>query len=235
MQLGTIDYSYDKKRMILDKAELELDPERLNVVIGLNGSGKSTLFDVVAGALPADGFQPPFERTEILYQLQQAPLPPMLKGKDLVRLILKSDRTEPFRSLWDTYVASLREQERSRLERLQDLRLGQMSAGEKRWLVIRTVCHLDRTLYIFDEPTVGLDPESRRFVVEAIGALLDRQKIVLLSTHILHEVAHLPCKMHFLHHGKIVYSGSYHAFVARYETDNPDIAFERFLAEQQIS
>ncbi|AWB45430.1 hypothetical protein DCC85_15180 [Paenibacillus sp. CAA11] len=97
--------------------------------------------------------------------------------------------------------------------------------GERRYLSILAVTLIQRKLYIFDEPTSGVDPEARVQILRRIEQLVQNPEvIVLLSTHTLHEFSNIDCKIHLLHQGRMQFEGSYEEFVHN-EADNPDLAF----------
>ncbi len=203
----------------------------MNVIIGPNGAGKTTLLDIISGLHDVEDFTEPFKRSEIVYQLQGIYMPHMLRGKDLVRLILKTDApTRSFAALTEQFTQKLAPREKQRLDKLWDVRYGDMSVGERRWIIIRSVTELDRKLYVFDEPTAGVDPASRPFIIEALeGLTKKRDAYVIMSTHILHELAHVDCQINFLHEGEIAFQGDYASFLEENNSENPDVAFQNFI------
>ncbi|MBN8194215.1 AAA family ATPase [Bacillus sp. NTK074B] len=232
MKIDSLTHLYKKQsNPVLDHLSINFDPHKLNVIVGLNGAGKTTLLDILTGALHSNHYQPFYKEEEIVYQLQGTPLPSILKGKDIIRLILKCDSTAPFDTIMEKYYANLNHREQELIKRLWTINMGDMSVGERRWLIIRSICQLNRKLYIFDEPTAGIDPDARNNIINSIEKLVGKDKIVIMSTHILHELEFTNCKIHFLHKGKILFEGSYQAFISRYHTKNPDIAFQNFILE----
>ncbi|GAB4074172.1 AAA family ATPase [Barrientosiimonas marina] len=232
MKLGPINFQYkQQKEPLLDNAALTLHPGKLNVLIGTNGAGKTTLLDIISGLHDVSDFKSPFQKNEIVYQLQGNSLSSYVQGKDLLRLILKSDNPrEPFRSLEKKFLDQLFPRELDMMVRLRNTKFGDMSGGERRWIMIRAIAALDRKLYIFDEPTTDLDPAMRSMVMRSLEHLAAQEKShVLMSTHILHELAHTSCQMNFLHEGRIAFTGDYSSFLKEYNAENPDTAFQNFL------
>lgn len=87
---------------------------------------------------------------------------------------------------------------------------------------------MKRNLYIFDEPTSGVDPEARVQILKRIEALcLHTNAVVLLSTHTLHEFEKIHCKIHLLHQGKLKFEGSYMKFLESTQHHDPDQAFNQ--------
>lgn len=232
MILNQINFSYKKQReLLLRDVYLHLKKEKMNVIIGPNGAGKTTLLDIICGLHDVKGFTVPFKRSDIVYQLQGMYMPPMLRGKDLVRLILKTDApNRSFTQLTEEFTSKLATREKQRLDKLWDVKYGDMSVGERRWLIIRSVTELNRKLYVFDEPTAGVDPASRPFIIEALESLSQKNDVyVIMSTHILHELAHIDGHINFLHEGEIAFQGDYASFLEENNSENPDVAFQNFI------
>mgnify|MGYP001770220487 CR=1 FL=1 len=233
MKINSLTHYYKgRSSPVLNQLCIEFDPNKLNVIVGLNGSGKTTLLDIISGVIPSAQFHSPFAEEDVVYQMQGVPLPSIMKGKDIVRLILKCDTPFSFSKSLKTFIGSLTPREKELLNRLWDVRIGDMSVGERRWLIIKSVCQLERKLYIFDEPTAGIDPDTRNYVLSSINRLVKKGKLVIMSTHILHELEFIDCKIHFLHKGRILYEGDYVSFLRKHNTENPDIAFQMFIQEQ---
>lgn len=233
MKIQPITFSYLKqKQPVLRDLSMKLVEDKINVIIGKNGAGKSTFLDILTGVHQLKEFKPPIAPKDIVYQLQHIYLPPALKGKDIVRLILKTDLNESFKTCIERFIRSLEEQEKEMVDRLWKTKIGDMSDGERRWLIIRAICELDRKLYIFDEPTTGIDPSSRMIIMSTLEKLAKRKGVYcMMTTHILHELNFLDCNINFLHNGKIAYHGDYDTFLRLNNTDNPDVAFQQFLNE----
>jgi len=231
MKLEKVTYQYEKNgRKILDNVTLNFSKEKINVVLGVNGAGKSTLFDLITGVIePLEGFIEKYPQHQTCYQLQGFGFPPTFKGKDIVRLILNTDINAKYKSYGELLSSSLSPKDKEKLERLWTLPIGKMSSGERRWLVISTVCLLERRLYIFDEPTAGLDPEARKVVLSKIDSLINGDNTIIISTHILHDLENIDCKIFFLEGGKLKYEGDYKSLLQKYNADSPNIAFEKVI------
>ncbi|MDP4147415.1 MAG: AAA family ATPase [Bacillota bacterium] len=212
---------------MLSNLSVEFETKKVNVILGHNGAGKTTLFDLLTGVLiPSEGIINAPHENEIVYQLQGIPFLNILKGKDIVSLFLKSDVNKEISKITMESFHSLDTREKELLERLWNLPVGKMSLGEKRWLIVSLICQMDRKLYIFDEPTSGVDPDSRIKLVKRLEELSKKENtLVLMSTHILHELEYLDCILYLLHNEKIIFQGTYNEFLTLTETKNPDIAF----------
>jgi ABC-2 type transport system ATP-binding protein len=87
-------------------------------------------------------------------------------------------------------------------------RVGQLSGGEHRRLDIACTLLGDPDVLFLDEPSNGLDVESRRQVWDLVAGLRDRGTAILLTTHYLDEAQRLADRIELMHDGRIVRSGS---------------------------
>lgn len=87
-------------------------------------------------------------------------------------------------------------------------RVGQLSGGEQRRLDIACALLGDPDVLFLDEPSNGLDVESRRRVWDLVAALRDRGAAILLTTHYLDEAQRLADRIELMHAGVIVRTGS---------------------------
>jgi ABC-2 type transport system ATP-binding protein len=89
-----------------------------------------------------------------------------------------------------------------------DVPVQQLSGGEIRRLEVALAIHGQPELLIFDEPTTGLDPESRRRTWQVIGELVDAGSTILLTTHYLEEAEALANRVAIMRDGRIAVAGS---------------------------
>ena len=227
MHIQELRYTYPKAtRPVLDGVSFTLHPTKLNVLIGLNGAGKTTLFDCMTRTLPveADSLQL-IPSTDMLYLTQHMMYHNELTGKDLTYFIGRLTKRPDFKRM-ETYInglSSAREQEL--FEHLWKMKLGKMSVGERKWLFVTLLSSVKRALYLFDEPTSGVDPASRIHIMRRIQRLVQDGRTCLISTHQLHDLAQLDAHVIFLHKGRVLYEGGYDDWLKASGTTDPDEAF----------
>lgn len=235
ISIRNLNFSYKgSKKKNIDNLSIDFKPGTINVLIGKNGSGKTTLFDLITNIIkrPSEISGVPEEK-EIIYQLQGLFFPSILKGKDLFRFFLYTDFKNEIKLGKKPYIDKfMSPSEIDLMERVWDTEFGQLSIGERRYLSILAITLMKRKLYIFDEPTSGVDPESRIQVLKRIENLTNTQSIVLLSTHTLHEFENINCKLHLLHKGSIKFLGSYEEFIKDNNSRNPDESFYDKVREE---
>ena len=200
----------------VDGIDLEVSPGEIYGFLGPNGAGKSTtvlmlttLLPPTSGRATVGGFdivrQGPQVRTVIGAALQEAALDPILTGREHVQLqatlqgIPKVERAGRANELL----------ERVGLTEAADRRVGGYSGGMKRRLDLAlALVHRPRILFL-DEPTTGLDIQSRTALWEEVARLAhDEGMTVFLTTQYLEEADALADRVGIIDHGKIVAEGT---------------------------
>src|SRR5207237_9706125 len=97
-------------------------------------------------------------------------------------------------------LVGLREKRRSWVEKL--------SGGQKQRLAVACALVSDPDLLFLDEPTTGLDPQSRRQLWDVVQGFKARSKTVLLTTHYMDEAERLCDRVAVVDHGKVIAAGT---------------------------
>lgn len=238
IEIRDLNYQYkESSQKVLNKLSLKFESNKINVIIGKNGAGKTTLFDIITHLIPAPsniiGLPP---ENEIMYQLQGLLFPTILTGKDLFRFFLYTDFRNEIKIGKEPYTDQyMTANEIDFMHRVWHMSYGNMSVGERRYLTILAITLMNRKLYIFDEPTSGVDPEARVRILNRIQRLIeDPDKIVILSTHTLHELKNYNCEIHLLHQGSLQFTGSYDQFLTTFNSEDPDTAFQNMINQSEF-
>jgi ABC-2 type transport system ATP-binding protein len=200
----------------VDGIDLNVAPGEIYGFLGPNGAGKSTtvlmlttLLPPTAGTARVGGFdiasEGPRVRSAIGAALQEAALDPLLTGSEHMRLqtalhgIPKAEREARGGELLD----------RVGLSRAADRKVGGYSGGMKRRLDLAlALAHRPRILFL-DEPTTGLDIQSRTALWEEVARLAaDDGVTVFLTTQYLEEADALADRVGIIDHGQIVAEGT---------------------------
>src|SRR3954462_7851432 len=200
----------------VDGIDLQVAQGEIYGFLGPNGAGKSTtvlmlttLLPPTAGTARVGGFdvveQGPQVRASIGAALQEAALDPLLSGREHMRLqtalhgLGKAEREERGRELL----------ERVGLSDAADRKVGGYSGGMKRRLDLAlALAHRPRILFL-DEPTTGLDIQSRTALWDEVARLAAEDGVtVFLTTQYLEEADVLADRVGIIDHGHIVAEGT---------------------------
>jgi len=102
----------------------------------------------------------------------------------------------------------------AQLEHYRDVRAEQLSGGLKRRLNLAIALLHQPEVLLFDEPTVGVDPQSRAFLLDAVQQLADDGCTVIYTSHYMEEVEAIADRVVILDHGKVLKSGTLHELLA---------------------
>ena len=122
----------------------------------------------------------------------------------------------------------------------KDAQVMELSGGMARRLILARALVNRPELLILDEPTTGLDPQSRHQVWEKLTALKKQGLTVLLTTHYMEEAANLCDRLMIIDHGKILVEGAPDELIAKHagrhviEVEGADQALRGFIADQGI-
>lgn len=167
-------------RQLSTNLDVSFSTSKMNIVMGANGAGKSTLLDFVAGVGPKGAVGekvgiPSYKK--IAYQLQQVHFFPTLSVAQTVEFYSKMTSTAKMYENAQTVRKNL-------LEPIWDTRMGQLSGGERQIVLTYGQCLLDKEVYIFDEPTSGVDETNAPVVLSMINDLvINEHKIVIMTSH----------------------------------------------------
>jgi ABC-2 type transport system ATP-binding protein len=190
-------------------------------LLGPNGAGKTTLISIVAGVLEADGGEVTLEglrmdpsalgaKKLIGYVPQDVALYPDLSARENLRFFASLYRLD--RATSRARVAEVLEVV-GLSERAND-QVKKYSGGMKRRLNIAVgLLHRPRLL-ILDEPTVGVDPQSRNAILDSIEALSSEGMAVLYTTHYMEEAERLCDRVGIVDLGHLIAEGPPRALTA---------------------
>lgn len=111
-------------------------------------------------------------------------------------------------------------------------RIGSYSGGMKQRLLVAQALLGNPKLLIFDEPTVGLDPNERVRIREYIHAM-SKEKIVLIATHIVSDVEAIADDVIIMKQGEIVEKATKEELCQKYQTDNLENVYMKLFSEKE--
>jgi ABC-2 type transport system ATP-binding protein len=187
-------------------------------LLGPNGAGKTTTIEILEGLTTPDAGEVEVLgqhwagaaesralRERLGIQLQETQLADKLTVEETVRL---------FRSF---YRATHSVEEVLGLVQLEEKRtawVGKLSGGQKQRLAVACALVSRPELLFLDEPTTGLDPQSRRQLWDVIGRFRSAGGTVLLTTHYMEEAERLCDRVAIMDHGRVIALGTPRALIA---------------------
>jgi ABC-2 type transport system ATP-binding protein len=199
----------------LSGVDLEIAVGEIHALLGPNGAGKTTLVHVLATLLRPDsgralvnGFdvaaEPDRVRTSLGLAGQYSTVDGMLTGYENIRLIarLRGMDRRTARTVADDLLS------RFRLTGAATRLARTYSGGMRRRLDLAAALVGSPPLVILDEPTTGLDPESRFDTWDAVSELADSGTTVLLTTQYLEEADRLADRITVIDGGRVVAAGT---------------------------
>jgi len=185
-------------------------------LLGPNGAGKTTTIEIIEGlSEPTDGEVEVLGmrwgrddaaiKARIGISLQETRLSEKLQVNETLTL---------FRSFFKRGVEPDEVIRRVSLEEKATARVGKLSGGQRQRLAVACALVGDPDLLLLDEPTTGLDPQSRRQLWDLIRELRAQGCTVLLTTHYMDEAERLCDRVAVVDHGKVIALGTPRALIA---------------------
>jgi ABC-2 type transport system ATP-binding protein len=185
-------------------------------LLGPNGAGKTTTVEICEGLTDPDlgevvvlgrrwGRDDRELREMLGISLQETQFSEKLTVEETVRLFRSFYRRGPKP---DDVIAMVQLQEKARA------RVGQLSGGQKQRLALACALVGDPQLLFLDEPTTGLDPQSRRQLWELIERFKAEGRSILLTTHYMDEAERLCDRVAIVDHGRVIAEGTPRELIA---------------------
>jgi ABC-2 type transport system ATP-binding protein len=210
IQCTNLRKTYDGKVEAVRGLSLQIEAGQCFGLLGPNGAGKTTTIEILEGLLtPTSGEVRIFGytwaenerqlREWIGISLQETRLSEKLNVRETIELFA-SFYSEP-RPAADIL-------EELQLTEKADAWVGKLSGGQKQRLAVATALVGNPRILFLDEPTTGLDPQSRRQLWDIIRAFQKKGGTVLLTTHYMDEAERLCDRLAIVDHGEIIAEGT---------------------------
>jgi ABC-2 type transport system ATP-binding protein len=200
----------------VDGLDLQIGPGECFGLLGPNGAGKTTTIEICEGMTAPDegevlvlgrrwGEHERELRARLGISLQETQFSEKLTVEETVRLFRSFYRRGP---AVDEVIGTVQ------LTEKRGSRVGQLSGGQRQRLALACALVGDPDLLFLDEPTTGLDPQSRRQLWELIERFKAGGRAILLTTHYMEEAERLCDRVAIVDHGRIIALGTPRELVA---------------------
>lgn len=196
--------------------DLEVNGGECFGLLGPNGAGKTTTIEILEGLLDATsgdvevlGRHWNGKADEIKQRIGIS-----LQDTKLSEKLTVTETLTLFRSFYHQGLRPDNAMARVGLEEKANARVGKLSGGQKQRLAVACALVGDPELLFLDEPTTGLDPQSRRQLWDIIRELRHQGRTILLTTHYMDEAERLCDRVAVVDHGKLIALGSPRELIA---------------------
>jgi ABC-2 type transport system ATP-binding protein len=232
LELRAVSRSYGAVQA-LSKVDLDIEPGEILGLLGPNGAGKTTLISLTAGLLAPDAGtirvggidvqRSPLQARRLLgVAPQELGIYLQLSVAQNLRFFgrLAGLRRQALTERVEAVAAALD------LDRLLHRRAQDLSGGEKRRLHTAGALLHGAKLLLLDEPTAGVDVDTRNHLLAYIRSLAAHGTAVCYATHYLHEVEALDASVAILEGGRITNRGTVAELIATFDEAVIEITFE---------
>jgi len=194
----------------VDEVSFYIDSGEVFGLLGPNGAGKTTTIEIMEGLRKADGgsvriagMNPQkndFNLKQIIgVQLQSSAMEERLKAREALQLFGSYYK----KTLSPDYLLEMVD-----MAEKKNTFYSKLSGGQQKRLALAIALVNDPRMVFLDEPTTGLDAQSRRNIWEIIKRLKSEGRTVLLTTHYIEEAENLCDRVAIIDHGKIIAEGT---------------------------
>lgn len=202
--------TYDGKVEAVRGLDLTINMGECFGLLGPNGAGKTTTIEILEGLL-----EPTSGEVEVLGRTWQSHARELrewlgisLQETRLSEKLTVRETLQLFSSFYRNPTSVEAVLEELSLQEKADALVGKLSGGQKQRLAVATALVADPKILFLDEPTTGLDPQSRRQLWDIIRQFQKRNGTVLLTTHYMDEAERLCDRIAIIDHGQIIAGGT---------------------------
>ncbi|MGG5460386.1 ABC transporter ATP-binding protein [Clostridium sp. B9] len=196
LKVSNLKKSYGNS-LVLNEISFEVTEGSIFALLGTNGAGKTTTLECIEGIKSYDSGSISING-KLGVQLQNSSLHNNLKCIEALHLFSRWNNTILDKSLIESF----------ELTKLLNKEYKELSTGQKRRLHLALALVGNPDIIILDEPTAGLDVESRISLHETIRKLKSQGKTLIIASHDMAEVEALCDKIAILKDGNIIFNGS---------------------------
>ena len=230
IEINHLNMTYPGGKQALKDISLTLQSPNLIGLLGPNGAGKSTLMQLLVAAKKPTSGTILFENTPLAqcekqlksslgYLPQTFGLYPELTVEQFL------DYMAALKNIPNSKQAIGEALEATNLQSLNRTRIRTLSGGQRQRVGIAQALLGNPTFLIFDEPTVGLDPEER-LNFRNLFSHIAKERLVLLSTHIIEDIHSVSSQLIVIYQGEIRFLGTASELINQTESEKDSVTLE---------
>ena len=221
ISVSDLSFQYSDEQALFDDFNLSIQRGELFGLLGPNGAGKSTLISLICGlhtprkgTIKIDDVDFVKQKKTVIKKIAVVPQDyafyPKLSARENLNFFahLYPGLKRPAKRIKEVI-------ELTGLASFADRQAKTYSGGMKRRLNLAIGLLNQPELLILDEPTVGIDPQSRHFILESIRDINKQGTTVLYTSHYMEEVEKICDQVAVIDHGKILISGDLNTLLTR--------------------
>jgi ABC-2 type transport system ATP-binding protein len=216
LKVERLSYRYPSgDEAVLHELSIEVPSGGIFGLLGPNGAGKTTLISILAGQLrvPAEKVSLDGVPLEELRRREPASLGLVPQEFAFYPMLTCAENLRFFAAVQGLAGARLRERVAAvasfaRIESVMARRAGELSGGLRRRLNLAIGLLTEPRILLLDEPTVGVDPQSRAFLLESIRGLAAAGRTIVYTSHYMEEVEAICDRVAIIDGGKVLREGA---------------------------
>lgn len=240
LEVKKLSKTYKNGRKALDNLNFNVTKGEILGFLGPNGAGKSTTINILSTLLQSDGGKIIYFNNENLsikdVKKQLGIVPQELA---IYEDISASQNVKFFASLYGVKKSEINEKVENALKKVgledrKDDKPSTFSGGMKRRLNIACAIAHSPKLIIFDEPTVGIDPQSRNHILDSIKNLRDEGATIIYTTHYMEEVQQICDRVIIMDGGVVLLNDSLDEILEHYSNSNYQVRVDRQFSPEVL-
>jgi ABC-2 type transport system ATP-binding protein len=216
----------------VNKVGFEVKAGEIFGLLGPNGAGKTSTLSAIEGLLkPQSGSitvagynineTPLYARANLGVQLQATSFQPELSVAEIIKLFAGIHAVEMPKEKIAAMLANIK------LEGSSGKKFSQLSGGQQQRVSLAIALLHAPPLVLLDEPTTGLDPQSRRQLWDRMEEMREKGHAILLTTHSMEEAEAVCDRIAIIDHGKVIAVDTPQSMIDKHRDDPAVIAASR--------
>jgi ABC-2 type transport system ATP-binding protein len=201
--INNLNISYNTNKKVINNLNLSLRERLIHGIVGLNGAGKTTLLNALFGLKKMDSGSiwidnQKINKKSVAFLFTENYFYSNITGREYLNLLKNQEfDIEQWNKLFSLPLDSI---------------VNGYSNGMKKKLALLGILKQDKPLMILDEPFNGLDIEACRIIRMILLRLKEKNKTIIITSHIIETLTSLCDYIHYLENGRITYSKDKNGF-----------------------